>query len=225
MRVVAKFFPPPTISGVDPTAVISPSARLHPSVAVGAFSSIGDCTIGEGSVIMNNVHIYSGVTIGKHVIIHSGTVIGADGFGFQRNKEGLLEKFPHIGGVRIGDNVEIGSNTSIDRGTLDDTVIGNGSKIDNLVHIAHNVRIGQHSLVIAHAMIAGGVVIGDGAWVAPNVAVREQLTIGNNATVGLAAVVVKDVAENTTVAGAPAVELEEFKAQLQALKKLRSSSQ
>ena len=95
------------------------------------------------------------MTVGKNVIIHSNTVIGADGFGYQRNKDGSFEKFPHIGGVIIEDHVEIGANTCIDRGALGNTIIRNGAKIDNLVHIAHNVVIGQNTAVIANAMIGG----------------------------------------------------------------------
>src|SRR5690606_230154 len=124
----------------------------------------------------------------RNVTINAGTVIGAEGFGYQRNENGEFEKFPHIGGVIINDNVDVGSNTSIDRGALGNTIIGEGAKIDNLVHIAHNVKVGKHAAVIAHAMIGGSSVIGDYSWVAPNSAIRDQISIGNRVTVGLGAV-------------------------------------
>lgn len=147
-------------------------------------------------------------------------MIGADGFGYQRNESGELEKFPHLGGVVIEDNVEIGSNTCIDRGTLGDTIIREGSKIDNLVHIAHNVIVGRHAIVIAHSMVGGSVRIGDYAWVSPSACLRDVISIGDRSTVGLGAVVVKDVPDGGTVMGTPARPAEEYKAYLKALEKI-----
>jgi UDP-3-O-[3-hydroxymyristoyl] glucosamine N-acyltransferase len=144
------------------------------------------------------------VKLGKNVIIHPGAVIGADGFGYELNEKGERERFPHIGGVVIGDNVEIGSNTCIDRGTLGDTIIGEGTKIDNLVHIAHNVVIGKHCSIIAQAMIGGGTKIGDHVRVAPCACIRDGLTIGDGALIGMGSVVTKNVDEGATVYGVPA---------------------
>ena len=104
---------------------------------------------------------------GINVVIDESTVVGTQGYGYERNDKGELEHFMCIGGVRIGDNVTIGSNTSIDRGTIDDTIIGEGTKIDNLVHVAHNVIIGKHCEIIAHAMLGGSCVIGDYTRIAP----------------------------------------------------------
>lgn len=209
MRVVERFFSPPHPRGIHPSAVIGAGAQIASNVFIGPLCSIGEAEVGEGTAIHAGVHIYDGVRIGRNVIIHSGTVIGADGFGYQRNEEGELEKFPHIGGVVIEDDVEIGANTCIDRGTLGDTVICQGARIDNLVHIAHNVVVGKHAAVIADAMIGGGTRIGDYAWIAPSACLRDRISIGAKATVGLAALVTKNVPEGITVLGAPARELSE----------------
>jgi UDP-3-O-[3-hydroxymyristoyl] glucosamine N-acyltransferase len=158
------------------------------------------------------------------VIIHAGTVIGADGFGYERNEDGTFEKFPHLGGVVIEDDVEIGANACIDRGTLAPTRIREGAKIDNLVHIAHNVDVGRHAAVIAHAMIGGGTRIGDYGWVAPCACLRDGIVIGTRSTVGLGAVVTKSIGDDATVMGAPARGASEYKASLDAIKRLTAGT-
>lgn len=221
LRAVAACFAPEPPRGIHPTAIIHPSARIAADVFVGPYTVIDEeCEVGEGTVIHSHVHLYAGVRVGRRVLIHSGTAIGADGYGYERNEHGALEKFPHLGGVVIEDDVEIGSNTSIDRGTLADTRIKTGARIDNQVHIAHNVTIGAHAAVIAQSMIGGGVVIGDGAWIAPAAAIMNQVPVGDGATVGLGAVVVKPVAARETVMGAPAVPSDRFRRQQAALKGL-----
>ena len=141
----------------------------------------------------------------NNVTIEHGAVIGSDGYGYSRAKDGTIEHFPHIGGVHIGDNVYIGANTCIDRGSLGDTVIGKGSKIDNLVHIAHNVIIGENVMVIANSMIAGSVNVGlNNSWIAPSASILNQKSIGEGSTVGIGAVVLKDVEAKTVVTGVPA---------------------
>lgn len=220
LRVVQSFFAEPSPRGKHQTTVIDPEAKIHPNVYVGPFSYLGKCEIGEGTVIHGHAYIYSGTRIGRNVIIHAGTVVGADGFGYERNESGELERFPHLGGVIIEDNVEIGANTCIDRGTLGDTIIREGAKIDNLVHIAHNVVVGRHAAVIAHAMVGGSTRIGDYAWVAPCACLRNVISIGNRATVGLGALVVKDVPDGTTVMGVPARPAEEYEKILRAVKQV-----
>jgi UDP-3-O-[3-hydroxymyristoyl] glucosamine N-acyltransferase len=131
-----------------------------------------------------------------------------------------MEKFLHLGGVVIEDNVEIGSNTSIDRGTLADTFIRRGAKIDNQVHIAHNCDIGPDAVVIAQAMIGGSVKIGRGAWIAPGVVVMNGIAIGAGAFCGLGSIVTKPVADGLTVMGNPARPIDEAKALLAAQKKM-----
>lgn len=224
IRVVRALFSENDLRGIHSTAVVDPAARISDDVYIGPLVSIGrDCSIGRGSVLHRGVHIYPGTQIGENVTVHSGTVVGADGFGYQRGEDGVFEKFPHLGGVVIENDVEIGANTCIDRGTLAATLIREGAKIDNLVHIAHNVVVGRHAAVIAHAMIGGGTIIGDFAWVAPCACVRDGITIGAHATIGLGAVVTKNVPEGATVMGAPARDAAEYKAMLASLKRLEGS--
>jgi len=147
---------------------------------------------------------YDCVEIGKNVRIGPNCTIGFEGFGFEENEEGSHERFPHIGKVILGDNVEVGGNTCIDRGALEDTMIGEGTKIDNLVHIAHGVKIGKNCQIIALTCIGGGVTIEDWAYVGIGASVRNQMKIGEKAFIGMGAVVVKDVDPGITVIGNPA---------------------
>jgi UDP-3-O-[3-hydroxymyristoyl] glucosamine N-acyltransferase len=223
IRVVQALFEPERPRGVDASAVVDRDVALPAEVYVGPLATIGPrCSIGSGTIIHRGVHIYSDTTIGRNVIIHAGTVIGADGFGYQRGEDGAFEKFPHLGGVVIEDDVEIGANTCIDRGTLGPTRIREGAKIDNLVHIAHNVDVGRHAAVIAHAMVGGGTRIGDYGWLAPCACLRDGISTGARSTVGLGSVVTKSVPDDATVMGAPARDAAEYKASLAAVKKLAS---
>jgi UDP-3-O-[3-hydroxymyristoyl] glucosamine N-acyltransferase len=223
-RSIAAHFAPSSIRvGVHPTAIIADDTIIDPAAAIGANVYIGSgCKIGAGCRIFPNVTILDRVTIGQNVTIYAGTVIGADGFGYEQNAAGGFEKFPHIGGVRIEDDVEIGANTCIDRGALDDTIIRRGARVDNLVHVAHNVEIGEDAMVIALTMLGGSVKIGARAWIAPSATIINQKSIGADATVGLAAVVTKDVAPGQVVMGSPAIDQAQFKAMNAAMKKLVS---
>jgi UDP-3-O-[3-hydroxymyristoyl] glucosamine N-acyltransferase len=146
--------------GVHASAVVSSTARLGKNVSIGAGCVVGDdVAIGDDSCLYPRVVIYPKCFLGKRVIVHSGAVIGADGFGIAPDA-GRWVKIPQIGGVRIGDDVEIGANTTIDRGALDDTVIAEGVKLDNQVQVAHNVRIGAHSAIAGCVGIAGSADIG-----------------------------------------------------------------
>lgn len=218
LRIVKHFFEKKIAFEIHPTAVIHPLAKIHKNVAIGPLTYIDECEIGEGTIIHGRCYIYDNVKIGKNVIIQSGTVIGSDGFGYQKNEIGVMEKFPHVGGVIIGDNVEIGANTCIDRGTLGNTEIKNNAKIDNLVHVAHNVVIGENAVVIALAMIGGSTKVGDNAWISPSVAIRDGLKIGNGSTVGMGAVVTKNVESNEVWAGNPAMPIEQLKVMLKKFK-------
>ncbi len=171
--------PTPAIKpGIHPSAVVDPSARVSASAAIGARATIGaGCEVGEDSAIdagcalgpgvrvgrgcrfYANVSIYHDCVIGDRVIIHSGAVIGADGFGLAW-ENGRWNKIPQIGRVRIGDDVEIGANTTIDRGALDDTVIEEGVKLDNQIQIGHNCHIGAHTAIAGCVGIAGSTRIG-----------------------------------------------------------------
>lgn len=209
---------------LHPTAFVDPQAKLHKKTYIGPFAYIGKSEIGEGSVIGGHCYIYDNVRIGKNVSIRPGTVIGSDGFGYVKNEKGSFERFPHIAGVLIGDNVEIGANTCINRGSLNDTIIKNGVKIDDLVHISHNVVIGLRTWVIANAMIGGSVIIGDDSFIGPSVTIRDYVKIGKKVFIGMGSVVTKDIGEGQTVVGAPARAINEFRKLQIKINKLLSES-
>ncbi len=155
-------------------------------------------------MIRGRVHLYPGSIVGRNVIIHAGAVIGADGFGFERNESGRWEKFPHFGCVVVEDDVEIGANVCIDRGTMGETRIGTGAKIDDLVYIAHNVEIGRDCLVMASSVLCGSCKLEERVEVSPGAVIRDKVRIGTDGRVGLGAVVVADVPAGVVVAGVPA---------------------
>lgn len=189
---------------IHPTSIINDNAVLGDGVTIHPYAVIGNCSIGSGTVIGAHCCIYDNVQIHSNVKIEAGTIIGADGFGFEKNEEGIYEGFPHLGGVLIEDNVEIGANVCIDRGALRNTIIRRNTKIDNLVHISHNVTIGENVLIIAESQIAGSVIIEDGVWIAPSVTIINNIHIGKNAFIGIGSVVVRDVESNQRVFGNPA---------------------
>jgi UDP-3-O-[3-hydroxymyristoyl] glucosamine N-acyltransferase LpxD len=174
--------------------VIEPGAFIDHSVTIEE-----KCTICSGAV----VRAYT--TIGKESIVREGAAIGVFGFAYERDECGVPIPIPHLGGVRIGSNVDIGCYTTVCAGTIDPTVIGNDAKIDSLVHVAHNCVVGDNTMIIACAEVSGSVRIGKGAWIGPNSSVIEGRTIGDEATVGLGAVVLADVDDRATVAGNPAI--------------------
>ncbi|MDU2063433.1 MAG: UDP-3-O-(3-hydroxymyristoyl)glucosamine N-acyltransferase [Sporomusaceae bacterium] len=204
-KVVAAFYPQLHKKGIEPTARVGRNCVIGKDVYIGHYTVIGDdVEIGDDTVIYGHVAVYDRIRIGSRCVINSGTVIGADGFGYEKDDDGQYFKFPHIGSVVIEDDVEIGSNTSIDRGVLGNTLIQENAKIDNLCHIAHNVVVGKNSMVIAHAMLGGSVTLGSNTWIAPSAVIKNGLDIGDESVVGLGAVVLKNVPENDIVAGIPA---------------------
>jgi UDP-3-O-[3-hydroxymyristoyl] glucosamine N-acyltransferase len=220
IKAVEAFFVSKPQPSIHPTAYVHPEATIHEEAYIGPFSYVGKSAVGKNTVIHGNIYIYDDVDIGENVIIHSGTVIGADGFGFEKNEKGEVFKFPHVGGVLVEDNVEIGSNTCIDRGTLDNTILRKGCKIDNLVHIGHYVEVGENAFVIANAMIGGSTKVGAGAWIAPSVSLMNGIKINENATIGMAAFVTKNVPAGETWTGVPARPLAQFVYIQRKLKKL-----
>ncbi len=190
-------------TGIHRTAQIGETAKPGEEIYVGAFVSIGENTIigsgtqifegarlganvsiGENCFIYQNVVIYDDVSIGDDVIIHSGAIIGADGFGFVRDGTNGYVKFPQIGTVIIGNNVEIGANTCIDRGALGLTRVGSGTKIDNLVQIAHNVRIGERVVIAAQTGISGSTIIEDDCIIGGQVGMGDHAKILSGAIIG-----------------------------------------
>lgn len=207
------FVEQPDAPSIHPTAIIDSSAQLGknvsvgPQVVIGAKAVIGDqVTIGAGTVIERtssigeetwiapNVTIYHDVVVGKRCIIHSSTVIGADGFGFANNR-GTWLKIAQLGGVRIGDDVEIGACVTIDRGALENTIIEDGVKLDNQIQIAHNVKIGAHTAIAGCAGIAGSTTIGRYCIIAGGVGIVGHITITDKVHITGMTMVTKSITE------------------------------
>lgn len=203
-RIVENFFVSKRTHKTHPSAIIDNEAIISANVYVGANVWIGKAKIGRDCVIYENVWIGDQVTIGEKVIIKPGARIGNDGFGFVKNDQKELEKFPQIGSLIIGDKVEIGANTCIDRGSLSTTIIGNGTKINNLVHIAHNVKIGANTFIGAKVYIGGSATIEDNCWLAPGCLIRDHSVVGYNSMIGVGSLVVKDIPANEIWLGTPA---------------------
>jgi UDP-3-O-[3-hydroxymyristoyl] glucosamine N-acyltransferase len=195
---------------IHESAVIHPEAIIDKLVFIGPNCTIGKVKIGSNSIIRSNVTLFDNVEIGSGVDISSGSVIGSEGYGYNRDQDGKLIQFPHIGRVIIENNVSIGTNVSIDRGALSDTVIGKGTKIDNLVHIAHNVIIGEDCCIVANAVICGSTTIGKKSYIAPSSCVRDAIHIGENTLIGLSATVMKSVPSNEVWVGSPALPLSKY---------------
>jgi UDP-3-O-[3-hydroxymyristoyl] glucosamine N-acyltransferase len=188
---------------VDPGAVIGPRAEIGTGTTIGANAVIGpDVRIGRNCSIGPNASVLYAL-IGDRVILHAGVKIGQDGFGFAVGKA-AHEKVPQIGRVIIQDNVEIGANTTIDRGALLDTVIGEGTKIDNLVQVGHNVTIGRHCIIVAQTGISGSTTLGDFVLLGGQVGIAGHLDIGSGAAIAAQSGVVRDVPQNSRMAGTPA---------------------
>lgn len=170
--------------GIHPAALVGEDCDIAPDASIGPLCIIGDgAKIGPASVLYPGVTVYPGVEIGARAIIHSGAVLGADGFGFVF-EGGHYSKFPQVGRVIIGDDVEIGANTTIDRAALGATIIGDGVKLDNLVHIGHNCRLGRHVVIAAQTGLAGGTVIEDYAVIGGQVGMGDNVTVKAGAIVG-----------------------------------------
>ena len=210
---------------VDPRAVVDENVRIGDRTWIGAGCIVGrGVVIGEDCEVYPNATIYPGTRIGNRVVVHAGTVLGSDGFGYVRDQEtGRYEKFPQIGMLEIEDDVEIGANTTIDRGALEVTHIGCGTKIDNLVHIGHNCQIGENVIIAAQAGFSGSIVIEDNVVIGGQVGVGEHAHIQEGVMLGgQAGVLPKKVLRGKGVAfwGTPAKPLREYLKNLAALAKL-----
>lgn len=222
-QVLEVFAPPKSRKpGIHPTSSIGPDASIgeNPSIgfnvhigrntAIGRnawiypFVFIGDnVRLGDDCVIYPFVAIHDDVSLGNSVIVHSGSVIGSDGFGYTKVGDEHY-KMPQIGKVIIGNDVEIGANVTIDRARTGKTEIGRGTKIDNLVHIGHNVKVGEDCIVIAQVGISGSVEIGDRVILAGQAGVKEHVSIGDNAVICAKSGVISDVGAGASVSGFPA---------------------
>ncbi len=238
-QVLPLFFPEKQFTpGFHPSAVVADSANIAETAHIGPNCVIGEnvtieddailephCTIGDNSAVgqachlFPNVSVYHGCRLAKRVRIHSGTVIGSDGFGYVFD-QAHHRKIPQIGGVIIEDDVEIGANWTVDRGALDDTKIGRGTKIDNLVQIGHNVIIGKHCIIIAQNGIGGSSKIGAYSILAGQAGVAGHLKIGTKSVVAAKSGVINDIEGNQQYMGYPAIPASEAKRQIVAVKKL-----
>ena len=223
-KVLPLFFPEPTLpAGIHPTAIIPKTAQVDPTAHIGPYCVLGEqvqigarsvlqggnyvgaqCQLGDDVNLFPNVTIYPRTQLGHRVRIHSGSVIGADGFGYVQDKGAHL-KVPQIGNVIIQDDVEIGANVTVDRGALGPTVIGKGTKIDNLVQIAHNVTTGEHCIVVSQAGIAGSTKLGSASVVlGGQVGLAGHLKIGNGVQVGAQSGVMTNIPDGETWLWTPA---------------------
>jgi UDP-3-O-[3-hydroxymyristoyl] glucosamine N-acyltransferase len=190
-------------STIEKGAVIEPNVKIYP----GAFIGRG-VTLGAGTIVYGGAHIEN-ATIGANCVIHSGAVIGKDGFGYTRqNNKNIF--IPHVGRVILGDRVSVGANSCIDRGMMTDTMVGEGTKIDNLVQIAHGVVIGKECFLAAGIGLAGGVVVGDRVMIGGHVGVANGVKIGDDAEIGAQSGVFRDVPAGERHMGYPAVPGMEF---------------
>lgn len=224
-RAMSLFYPTAELKpGIHPTAVIGANVEIGALVSIGPHTAVGDgsrigaatsigpgCSLGkrvalgEGCVLHPNVTVYDNVDIGKSVVLHSGCVIGADGFGYVV-ENGRWHKFPQVGRVEIGDLVEIGANSCVDRAALGVTSIGEGTKLDNMVHVGHNCRIGRHVVVAAQTGFSGGVVVEDYAVIGGQVGIGDKARIESRAVLGSGSGVLtsKIIRSGETVWGTPA---------------------
>ena len=192
---------------ISSNVVIEQGVKLGDGVVIDSNTVIKkNSQIGENSHLFPNVVIYPETIIGKNVQIHSGSIIGSDGFGYLWDGK-KHQKIPQIGGVIIEDDVEIGANVTVDRGTLGNTVIKKGTKIDNLVQIAHNDIIGENAILCAQVGIAGSSEIGDNSILAGQVGVADHIKIGNKVTIAAQSGVSKNIADGKVVFGYPAIDI------------------
>lgn len=216
-------------SGIEASAVIADSAKVGDDVYIGGLTYISEnveigknvkiypgCFIGDNVVIGDNCIIFSGVRIyadceiGADVTLHSGVVIGGDGFGFAPNS-GSYNKVAQIGNVIIEDYVEVGANTTIDRATLGSTIIRKGVKLDNLIQIAHNVEIGENTVIAAQTGVAGSTKIGKNCMIGGQVGIIGHLTIGNGVKIAAQSGIGSNIPDNEIVQGSPAFAVREYK--------------
>ncbi|MGA8265821.1 MAG: UDP-3-O-(3-hydroxymyristoyl)glucosamine N-acyltransferase [Ignavibacteriaceae bacterium] len=220
------FTPEFPLGGIDETAFVHPSAEIGEGTALGknvvvsAGCKIGEnvkifhntvlsdnVEIGDGSLLFQNVSIRENCKVGKRAIIHPGTVIGSDGFGFNPDEKGVYQKIPQVGNVIIEDDVEIGANVTIDRASLGSTQIKSGVKIDNLVQIAHNVTVGRNTVISSQTGISGSTKIGKNCILAGQVGLVGHIEIADNTILLAQSGISKSIKKSGKYFGTPAKEL------------------
>ncbi|NVJ60480.1 MAG: UDP-3-O-(3-hydroxymyristoyl)glucosamine N-acyltransferase [Gammaproteobacteria bacterium] len=208
---------------IAPSAIVSETAAIAENVVIGKDAVIGEhcqiranCVIGDGckigseTLLYPNVTVYHDVTIGQRGIIHSGTIIGSDGFGFANDK-GVWVKIPQLGGVTIGDDFECGANCTIDRGAINPTVIGNDVKLDNLCHLAHNVQFGSHSAMAAYSGVAGSSTVGEYCTLSGRVTILGHINLEDGVHVTAGSQVGKSLEKGAYSSGSPLMSNREWK--------------
>lgn len=219
---------------IDKSAKIGDGVYIGPGVVIGAGTEIGsnskiypntvigsNCKIGSNCLIFSGVHIYANSIIGQAVSIHSGVIIGADGFGFAPKGSGY-DKVAQIGNVVIEDEVEIGANTTIDRATLGSTIIRRGVKLDNLIQIAHNVEIGENTVIASQSGIAGSSKVGKNCMIGGQVGISGHLKIGDGVKIAAQSGIGKDVEDNSIIQGSPAFKVSDYQKSYVYFRKLPS---
>ena len=215
--------------GIESPLFISDSASYGKDVYIGAFSHIGDhvvigdnvkiypntfigdnVTVGSNTTLFSGVKIYFDCIIGANCYVNSGAVIGADGFGFSPDENGVYKKIPQIGNVLLEDCVDIGAATTIDRATLGSTVIKKGVKLDNQVQVGHNVVIGENTVIAAQTGIAGSTKIGANCQIGGQVGIAGHISIGDNVRIVGQSGVTKSIKSNQTINGTPAFNNADF---------------
>lgn len=207
-KIANQFFIECKKSGIHPSAIIDENAVIDPSAYIGPGCIVGKAHIGADTILMANVTVYDDVTIGKRCLIQAGVVIGTDGLGCSRDEIGVLTKFPHLGGVVMGDDIEVGANSQIAKGSFSDTIIENGCKMNGLCFIAHNCHLEKNVWITGDTMLCGSVHVKMNTTIFSNVVVRDQRTIGEKVIIGMGSVVTKDVPNGETWVGNPARKLE-----------------
>ncbi len=216
-------------SGVEEPNFVSSTASLGKDIYLGAFTYVGDnvqigdnvklypnvfigdnVTVGNGTTIFAGAKIYSESQIGSNCTIHSGVIVGCDGFGFVPNENGSYDKIPQIGNVIIEDNVDIGSVTTIDRATLGSTIIRKGVKLDNQIQIAHNVEIDENTVIAAQTGIAGSTKIGKNCQIGGQVGIVGHITIGDNVRIQAQSGIGRNLKDGATVQGSPALPYSDY---------------
>jgi UDP-3-O-[3-hydroxymyristoyl] glucosamine N-acyltransferase len=238
-KVLPLFFPEPVFAaGVHPTAIVPASAQVDPTAHIGPYCVLGekvrigsrsvlqglnyvgaDCVLGEDVHLFPNVTLYAGTEVGNRVRVHSGTVVGSDGFGYVLDN-GIHRKVPQIGNVVLCDDVELGANVTVDRGALGPTIIGKGTKIDNLVQIGHNVVVGEHCIIVSQVGVSGSTKLGNYVILGGQVGLAGHLKIGNRVSVAAQSGVMNNIPEGEKWMGAPAQSDRQTKRQIIALQQL-----